>query len=205
MTDREFHDINEALLQNDQEFQHDFDIEDVEAKGVMYEAVPTYDNVTGTTDPHSYDETTEDHSSPDIVESNGEALLIDEDHRPFPLFSTDERDNLHVNNFYITMPWSPQVYFTVRGAENFHIYLWIAKDLSWTRDAYVPALTFGTASILWCVVLMYHAVSARCITEVYMLIVMILWIAGNFLWMSGNKLLKYIRLQINMMFVIIIW
>ena len=30
-------------------------------------------------------------------------------------------------NVYFSIPWSPQIYFTVRGAENFHIYLWIAK------------------------------------------------------------------------------
>ncbi len=107
-------------------------------------------------------------------------------HRQYPLFSFDQQNNLQVHNFYITMPWSPQVYFTVRGAENFHIYLWIAKDLSWTRDAYMPAMVFGVASLSWCLVLMFHAISAKCITEVYMLIVMIMWIAANFLWMSGR-------------------
>jgi hypothetical protein len=122
------------------------------------------------------------HEIPTVYEAGP---LSDEYHRPFPLYSNDEQDNLHVNNFYITMPWSPQVYFTVRGAENFHIYLWIAKDLSWTRDAYTPAMMFGIASLLWCSVLMFHAVTAKCVTECYMLIVMILWIAANFLWMSG--------------------
>lgn len=34
-----------------------------------------------------------------------------------------------VDNFNIAVPWSPQIYFSVRGAENFHIYLWISKDL----------------------------------------------------------------------------
>ena len=27
-------------------------------------------------------------------------------------------------NFYFEIPWSPQIYFTVRGAENLHIILW---------------------------------------------------------------------------------
>ena len=30
----------------------------------------------------------------------------------------------------IDIPWSPHLYYySVRGAENFHIYLWILKDL----------------------------------------------------------------------------
>jgi hypothetical protein len=34
-----------------------------------------------------------------------------------------------VDDFNIAVPWTPNIYFSVRGAENFHIYLWIAKDL----------------------------------------------------------------------------
>ena len=37
-------------------------------------------------------------------------------------------------NFYITIPWSPQMYFSIRGSENFHIYRWIAKDFCWLQD-----------------------------------------------------------------------
>ena len=29
--------------------------------------------------------------------------------------------------------WYPFWFFTIRGAECFHIYLWIAKDWSWTQ------------------------------------------------------------------------
>jgi hypothetical protein len=31
----------------------------------------------------------------------------------------------------ITFPWSFFYYFSDRGVENFHIYLWISKDLAW--------------------------------------------------------------------------
>ena len=34
-----------------------------------------------------------------------------------------------VDNFNLAVPWTPNIYFSVRGAENFHIYLWIAKDI----------------------------------------------------------------------------
>lgn len=35
-----------------------------------------------------------------------------------------------IDRFNIDIPWSPHLYYySVRGAENFHIYLWILKDL----------------------------------------------------------------------------
>jgi hypothetical protein len=112
--------------------------------------------------------------------------IYDETHEAFLGGNHDQHQNFYGNNFYITIPWSPQVYFSVRGAENFHIYLWIAKDLAWTRNSYMPAMIFGILALCWCAVLMYHAITARCLTEVYMLIIMIIWLAANFLWMSGK-------------------
>ena len=122
------------------------------------------------------------------VKSYGGDAFHDESYsyRHMRFFSQDTKDSIYANNFYITMPWSPQVYFTVRGAENFHIYLWIAKDLCWTQSWYYPAYIFGSAALGWCLILLYHAVSARCITEVYMLIPMMMWLSANFIWMSGK-------------------
>ena len=35
-----------------------------------------------------------------------------------------------IDKFNIDVPWSPKLfYYSVRGAENFHIYLWILKDI----------------------------------------------------------------------------
>ncbi len=39
-----------------------------------------------------------------------------------------EEERRNENNFYITTSWSPQIYFSVRGAENFHIYL-VSKNI----------------------------------------------------------------------------
>lgn len=97
-------------------------------------------------------------------------------------------DHQHVKmvhgNIYFDVPWSPQIYFTVRGAENFHIYLWIAKDLSWTTDNYNSSLFFGSSALAWCAVLVYHAFSSRDYREMYMLVGLMLWLAGNFVWME---------------------
>eukprot|EP01035_Chromulina_nebulosa_P020172 gene20172-26187_t len=95
-------------------------------------------------------------------------------------------DEINAKNFYITIPWSPQMYFTVRGAENLHIYLWIAKDFCWIQDFEVLAMIFGSLALAWCGVLLYHAIEARDIEEVYMLIALTLWLFGNFWWMRGE-------------------
>jgi hypothetical protein len=87
---------------------------------------------------------------------------------------------------YISVPWSIPYYLTVRGSENFHICLWIAKDLSWTQNWYWESMIFGSMALAWCTVLMYNAVVAKCFEEVYMLIALILWLSANFLWMAGD-------------------
>lgn len=89
-------------------------------------------------------------------------------------------------NFFISSPWSVDYYHTVRGCENFHIYLWIAKDLAWSQDCYWPAMIFGCGALLWCFVLLFHALEARSVLEVYMWIAMVLWLGGNFVWMAGE-------------------
>ena len=92
------------------------------------------------------------------------------------------------NNFQITIPWSPQMYFSVRGAENFHIYLWIMKDLAWTQSWVVMSWVFGISAISWTTVLLFHAIKDKCFLEIYMLIALILWLSANFVWMTGTLL-----------------
>eukprot|EP01032_Pedospumella_encystans_P019356 gene19356-22006_t len=96
------------------------------------------------------------------------------------------RRDEHGNDFQITVPWSPQMYFSIRGAENFHIYLWILKDLAWTQKWYGMSWTFGILAISWIFVLAYHAFNDRNFNEIYMLIAMVLWLSANFVWMAGE-------------------
>jgi hypothetical protein len=98
-----------------------------------------------------------------------------------------QRRQEHGNDFQITIPWSPQMYFSVRGAENFHIYLWIMKDLAWTQKWYIVSWIFGISAISWCVVLVYHAFMDRNYNEMYMLVALILWLSANFVWMAGKN------------------
>ena len=96
-----------------------------------------------------------------------------------------QRRHDHGNDFQITFPWSPQMYFSVRGAENFHIYLWILKDLAWTQKWYSMSWVFGLCAISWCFVLVYHAFNDHNYNEIYMLVSLILWLSANFVWMAG--------------------
>lgn len=95
-------------------------------------------------------------------------------------------DIRHEENFYITAAWSPQIYFTVRGAENFHIYLWIAKDLCWAQNNVELGMVFGSLAVLWLLVLAYHALRDQYFEELYMLVAMSLWLLGNYVWMEGE-------------------
>eukprot|EP01033_Poteriospumella_lacustris_P014852 gene14852-10620_t len=90
------------------------------------------------------------------------------------------------NDFFISQPWDLSYYWTVRGSENLHIYLWIAKDLAWAESWYWPAMLFGSAAVLWCFVLLHHAVAARNYEEIYMWVGLTLWLVANFVWMAGE-------------------
>lgn len=89
-------------------------------------------------------------------------------------------------NFYLAGPWSWQYYASIRGCENFHIYLWIAKDIAWSQSNYDGAMVCGIAALVWCAVLFYHAVMERNYVELYLLMSFVLWLASNFVWMFGE-------------------
>ena len=78
------------------------------------------------------------------------------------------------------------MFFTIRGSENFHIYLWIAKDLSWTQGIYYPSLIFGISALCWCGILMKNAFKYKNYEEVYFLIPLTIWLFANFWWMEGE-------------------
>lgn len=56
--------------------------------------------------------------------------LNPDEHRP-------EHTDKSFMGAWLTLPyfrWYPRWYFiTIRGAEWFHVYLWVAKDLAWTQ------------------------------------------------------------------------
>ena len=84
------------------------------------------------------------------------------------------------------IPLTSRMFFTIRGSENFHIYLWIAKDFSWSQGLYYESLVFGVSALGWCTVLMYNAFRSKNMEEIYFLIPLTLWLFGNFWWMTGE-------------------
>lgn len=89
-------------------------------------------------------------------------------------------------NFYISGALDLEYFITTRGAENVHIYLWIAKDLSWTQDWEVTSMLFGVAALAWCGLLLYHAIADKNSEEVYQWVAFFLWLSANFVWMYGE-------------------
>lgn len=84
---------------------------------------------------------------------------------------------------FIAIPWSLPYYLSARGAENFHLCLWIGKDLCWTQDNYVGSMIFGISALAWCGLLFYNAISVKAWEEVYNLVAVTMWLSANFLWM----------------------
>lgn len=83
--------------------------------------------------------------------------------------------------------FSPEIFFTIRGCENVHIYFWIAKDLGWILNNKI-GIFFGLLALLWLGVLLYHAIKNKNNEEKYFLVPTFLWLFANFLWMTGNLL-----------------
>ncbi len=52
--------------------------------------------------------------------------------------------------FCININWTIAYYVTTRGAESFHLYLWILKDFFWSQGFYYPSIIFGSAALAWC-------------------------------------------------------
>lgn len=83
-------------------------------------------------------------------------------------------------------PFKFSWFMTIVGAEYFHVYLWIAKDLSWTQDFKSLSLIFGTFATLWCVVIFFNAFRAGNNDEVYSTAALFMWIFANYWWMTGE-------------------
>jgi hypothetical protein len=85
-----------------------------------------------------------------------------------------------------TEPFQFSWFFTIVGAEYFHVYLWIAKDFSWTQEFKTLSLFFGTCATLWCIVIFFNAFQVGNNDEVYSTIALFMWIFANYWWMTGD-------------------
>lgn len=83
-------------------------------------------------------------------------------------------------------PWTVNWYFSVRGQESLHVYLWIVKDLSWVQAWYYSGHLFGCLSIAFMVYILCQAVRKRSLDECWTTVAHILWLVGNYVWMTGE-------------------
>ena len=70
---------------------------------------------------------------------------------------------------------SLKFFFSVRGAENFHLYLWLIKDLAWAQSWYYSGHIFGFLAISWSVYILCHAVAEGNTNEVFTGVAQMLW------------------------------
>ena len=78
------------------------------------------------------------------------------------------------------------MYNSIRGLENLLLYLWIAKDLSWTTSTWVPAWLFGLLSVIFAFLFIVRAVVDVVWIEIWHGVAQFLWVFGNFWWMIGD-------------------
>ncbi len=71
--------------------------------------------------------------------------------------------------------WSLSWYLSLRGGENFHIYIWILKDLAWAQSWYYAGHFFGIFAIIWSLYLLSHAIKLRNINEIWASTAQTLW------------------------------
>mmetsp|Transcript_10844 Transcript_10844/g.16510 ORF Transcript_10844/g.16510 Transcript_10844/m.16510 type:complete len:410 (+) Transcript_10844:194-1423(+) len=82
--------------------------------------------------------------------------------------------------------WSISYYFSTRGQDSLHIYLWLLKDLSWVQAWYVSGHVFGALTITWAIYMIIKAIRSRSAEEIFVSVSQFLWLFGNFWWMLGE-------------------
>jgi hypothetical protein len=86
---------------------------------------------------------------------------------------------------YPSQPWSVSYYFN-EGQENFHIYLWLLKDLAWVQSWYLPGIFIGGFACFWSIFLVSKSISHRNVNEFWSRFADLLWLFANYWWMLGE-------------------
>ena len=84
------------------------------------------------------------------------------------------------------IPWSLSYYMSEWGQSNFHIYLWLAKDLSWVQSWYWPAYIFGSLTILWQLFIVGKTISRRNNEDIIVSLTILLWLGALFWWQVNH-------------------
>jgi hypothetical protein len=103
------------------------------------------------------------------------------------LKKTNKSNNFeHICWFHLpSEPWSLSYYLS-DGQENFHIYLWLLKDLSWVQSWYITGIVIGGIACSWSIFLISKSISQRNINEFWSRFADLLWLFANYWWMIGE-------------------
>lgn len=83
-------------------------------------------------------------------------------------------------------PFGVRFFYTIRGSEYLHLYLWVIKDLSWTQDWLYSGYIFGILAIIWSFFLIIRSLYYRNFYETIVSVAQLLWLVANFWWMTGE-------------------
>jgi hypothetical protein len=64
------------------------------------------------------------------------------------------------------------------------VYIWIAKDLSWTQNWFFPAHFFAVIALICAALLLARSIKDRNSEEIWHTLSHVLWLFGNYWWMS---------------------
>jgi hypothetical protein len=118
---------------------------------------------------------------------------------------TFQIDQEFADKFNLSTPWNISHYYnTAKGAEDFHIYLWIAKDIGWSQGYEFWGTFFGIFALVWCFVILYHYTKQKNFGEIYMLMAVMLWLFANYWWMYGEVVNKDNKNEIQARYIFII-
>lgn len=81
------------------------------------------------------------------------------------------------------MPYFTRLFRTIRSTENFHIVLWLFKDLCWVMDLHVLGVVMITPTLLMA---MWIAWRSRATSEFLHSLAVVFWISANSVWMIGE-------------------
>lgn len=76
--------------------------------------------------------------------------------------------------------------FSVRGIENWHVYLWLLKDLFWSLNYTICGTVFGIFAIVFTVIIIWNRVRSSNSEDTLFGIVLLIWLIGNFWWMRSE-------------------
>lgn len=90
-------------------------------------------------------------------------------------------------SFSTETEFSPlDIFNSIRGAENIHIYLWLGLDLGWALGNIPVSIIFGILALGWIGVLAHQAMRVGNTLELYMNMINFIWIYANCVWNFGN-------------------